>query len=38
VGIVEIHGTANNIKILSAAQQSFYGEFMSPAKIKKKGI
>jgi len=29
VGVVELHVTVNNIKILSVAQQCFYGEYMS---------
>ena len=29
--IVELRVTLNNLTILSAAQQCFYGEFMSPA-------
>jgi hypothetical protein len=34
--IVEIHISANNITIFSAAQKSFYGNFMSLAAKKKK--
>jgi hypothetical protein len=34
VCVVELHITANHIKILIVAQQCFCGEFMSPATIK----
>jgi hypothetical protein len=30
----ELHVTAKNIKVLSVAQQHFYGEFMLPARTK----
>jgi hypothetical protein len=33
VCIVELHITVNNIKILSVAQQCFYGKFMSPTTM-----
>jgi len=29
--IVELHVALNNVTVLSAAQQCFYGDFMSPA-------
>ena len=32
--IVEMDVTANNIKILCAAQQCFYGQYTSPTPIK----
>jgi hypothetical protein len=32
--IVELHVTANKIKIPTVAQECFYGEFMSQAAIK----
>jgi hypothetical protein len=34
VGLVEIHVTGNNIKILSVEENGFYGKFMSPIVIK----
>lgn len=34
VCVVELRVAVNNIKILSAAQICFYGEFMSPAAMK----
>ena len=33
--ISEVRITVNNIKTMSAAQKCFYGEFMSPATIKR---
>jgi len=30
--IIELHVTANNIKVLSVAQQCFYGKFMLLAR------
>jgi hypothetical protein len=31
--VVELHVTVNYIKILSVAQQCFYGKFVSPTTI-----
>jgi hypothetical protein len=33
--IVELHGSANNIKILNFVQKRSYDEFMTPATIKR---
>jgi hypothetical protein len=35
VCVVELHVTVNNITVLSVAPKCFYGEFMSPAMIKR---
>jgi len=34
VCLVKLHVTVNSLKILSVAQKSFYGDSISPAKIK----
>ena len=35
INIVELHLAVNNIKLLSVAQQWFYGKFTSPATMKR---
>jgi hypothetical protein len=35
IRIVELHATLDDIRILSVAQQCFFGEFMSPATVKR---
>jgi len=35
VCVFELHGTVNSTKILSVAQQCFYGIFVSPLTIKR---